>query len=262
MAEVAAEVRNLVARGYKEIVLTGICLGAYGRDLKPRRSLADLIKVLEKTRGLLRIRLSSIEAGDVSDELISLMARSKKLCPHLHIPIQSGDDAILAQMNRSYTGNEYLALIRKIKRKIPKVAITADVLVGFPGETEAQFKNTIDLVKNIQPLRTHIFPFSPRAGTAADCLADRISPEVIRKRITRLKKVAHEAGLGYQKQFLNHRVTVLFEQEKKSESGIWEGHTRQYIKVLMKSEKDLQNKIVRVALTKIDGESLRAKINI
>jgi len=259
LCSVVSEVKRLVANGYKEIVLTGICLGAYGRDLSPRRALVDLIKDLEKISGLSRIRLSSIEAGDVSDALIRRMAESKKLLPHLHIPIQSGDDGILKKMNRSYSRSGYLALIRRIRKAIPDIAITTDVLVGFPGETQEQFQNTVDLVKKIKPLRAHIFPFSLRPGTAAAGFGCTVRPEVIRKRTALLGKVCHDSTKRYLKQFLGRQAEVLFEQERKGQAGLWEGYTRHYLRVVKKSKDDLQNRLIVVKVGQIAGEDLLEK---
>ena len=161
LLEIIKEAKKLVQNGFQEIVLSGICLGAFGKDLKEAISLVDAIEGLENIEGLLRIRLSSLEAVDVSDRLIQQMAESQKLCWHLHIPIQSGDDEILKKMQRSYKRKDYLELINKIKKHIPQVALTTDVLVGFPGEAEENFQNTLNLIKEILPLKVHIFPYSP-----------------------------------------------------------------------------------------------------
>ncbi|MDD5568361.1 MAG: MiaB/RimO family radical SAM methylthiotransferase, partial [Candidatus Omnitrophica bacterium] len=170
LEDIVEEAGILVKKGFKEIVLTGICLGSYGKDLSMETSkglnLVAVIEELEKIEGLLRIRLSSIEAGDVTDALIDKLAESNKLCRHLHIPIQSGDDQILRKMRRKYSRKFYINLIKKIKARIPQVAITTDCLVGFPGESEKHFKNTLDLVNRIVPLRVHIFPYSAIKGTS------------------------------------------------------------------------------------------------
>ncbi len=146
LRQVVREAKKLVICGFQEIVLTGICLGAYGKDFSPRKDLMDVVDALGKIEGLRRIRLSSIEAGDVSAKLIKRLVSSKKLCRHLHIPIQSGDNNILKRMDRKYTREKYQNLIFRIKRSIPEVSITTDCLVGFPGETEGNFNNTVVLV--------------------------------------------------------------------------------------------------------------------
>lgn len=248
---IVSEAKELVKNGYKEIVLTGICLGSYGRDLVPKIGLVDVVSALEKIDGLLRIRLSSIEAGDVTDELIKKMSRSQKLCRHLHIPIQSGDDKILKKMNRKYTQATYLALINKIKKAVPMVAITTDVLVGFPGETEENFRNTLKLVKKIVPLRTHIFPFSPREKTVAANFKDKVNPQIIRQRITRLKSIAEETSLKYRKQFLNQKMDVLVEGHFKTNPEYLQAHTDNYIQVLLKLPNGFKNKLILIKLKEL-----------
>ncbi len=258
LSAVIQEAGALVENGYKEIVLTGICLGAYGRELNPTKNLIDVIGALENIEGLLRIRLSSIEAGDICDELIERIAESAKLCPHLHIPIQSGDDEILQKMKRRYNRKDYLSLIKKIKKQIPDLAITTDVLVGFPGERGENFQATLDLVQEITPLKVHIFPYSPRTGTCAANLTDKINPAIIKKRMARLKNIAQECSLAYRKQFLNRDAEVLIEQKLKGDSRFWEGYTPHYIPVIIDSDKDLKNQLISLKLKQIDKDFIRA----
>ncbi len=280
LKQIVHEARKLSAQGFKEIVLTGICLGAYGRDFNrviaspagakqsckkiasvaslPRNdiTLVDLVKELEKIDGIARIRLSSIEAKDVSLELIRTMAKSDKLCRHLHIPIQSGDDEILKKMNRSYNSKYYLALIKKIKKIIPEIAITTDVLVGFPGESEDNFNNTLKLVKQIMPLRVHIFPYSKRENTAAANFKDEISPVVVRQRAARLKKMAVSCSLVFRKKFLHKKIAVLIEGQVKERPDFWEGYSDNYIKVLIKSNQNLKNRLITLRIKKIEENYL------
>ncbi|MDD2680088.1 MAG: MiaB/RimO family radical SAM methylthiotransferase [Candidatus Omnitrophica bacterium] len=261
LAEIIKEARRLAKNGFKEIVLTGICLGAYGRDLKPKRGLVEAIAALEKIGGILRIRLSSIEAGDVSEALINKIAASKKLCRHLHIPMQSGDDEILKKMRRRYTRGYYLKLIKKLKQKIPGLSLTTDCLVGFPGEAERHFGNTLKLIKRVTPLKVHIFPYSRRAGTfAAANLCGEISPLIIKKRINRLKSCAELCAKDYKKSFLGARLPVLFEGESKEIKGHWEGYSDNYIRVWLKSRRSLKNKLVFVRLKGISGDCMLDKI--
>jgi threonylcarbamoyladenosine tRNA methylthiotransferase MtaB len=251
----------LAENGFQEIVLTGICLGAYGRDLKPRISLVEAIAALEKIGGILRLRLSSIEAGDLSEALIDKLAESGKLCRHLHIPIQSGDDAILKNMRRRYTRSYYAELIRKIKQKIPGLALTTDCLVGFPGETEKHFQNTLRLIKSIIPLKVHIFPYSRREGTLAGSkLSGEIPAGIIKERVERLKNCAAACAKDYKQGFLGARMPVLFEGEAKGAPGYWEGYTDNYIRVLLKSRRSLKNKLVFVRLRNISGDCALDKI--
>jgi threonylcarbamoyladenosine tRNA methylthiotransferase MtaB len=246
LSEIIMEAARLVKSGFKEIVLAGICLGAYGRDLTQKIALVDVIKALENIDGLLRVRLSSIEATDISHELIDKLSYSKKLCRHLHIPIQSGDDAILKKMNRPYNSKDYINLIQRIKMKIPRIAITTDCLVGFPGETEYNFQNTLKLVQEILPLKVHIFPYSPRCGTAAGSLKE-LSPVIIKDRILRLKDASSNCSLDFKEKFLNKIMDVLIEASAK-ERGYWEGYTGNYIRTRVKSGFNLKNKLMPLRL--------------
>jgi threonylcarbamoyladenosine tRNA methylthiotransferase MtaB len=246
LREVVVEAGNLVKNGVREIVLTGICLGAYGRDLQPRISLAEVIAELEKIKPLLRIRLSSIEASDISGALIEKLRRSGKLCRHLHIPIQSGDNRVLKKMHRHYARDDYLKLVKKLKSRIPGIAITTDVLVGFPGESAKDFQNTLDLVKKIKPLKVHIFPYSKREGTAAAQAVDQEVPlKIIQERIRILKKLADRCALDFKRRFLGKKIEVLFEEELKDAPGWWRGYTDNYILVKYRSGSNLKNKLVR-----------------
>jgi len=253
--EIILEAQRLVKNDFKEIVLCGICLGAYGKDLNSGVRLSDAIEQLEEIDGLLRLRLSSIEAADISEELIETIAVSRKACRHLHIPLQSGDNEILRKMQRNYRYLDYLNIIKKIKKLIPQIAITTDIMVGFPGESEENFKNTLKLVKKISPLRVHIFPFSPRNSTPAyKFLQEKVSPLVIKNRSALLKNIADDCSYHYRKQFLNKNMLVLIEERSKENPIFWEGYTDNYIRVLLESDRVLKNQLVKVKLKKILAE--------
>ena len=240
LKEIVEEVTHLVNHGFKEIVLTGICLGDYRYG---DFDLVDVLIRLEKIEGRFRIRLSSIEPQLISDKLIEKVAGSAKICPHFHIPLQSGDNAILKRMNRRYTQKKYLSLIAKIKKKIKDVAITTDVLVGFPQETERNFRSTVHCLKEISPLRTHIFSFSPRQGTAAYDLQERIEPKLIKERVNLLKRIAEESSYKFRKHFLGKNLTVLIESRPDKESNSLCGYSENYIRVIVKDtgDKDINN---------------------
>ena len=260
--QVIDEAKKLVARGYKEIVLTGICIGAYGRGFSPKRNLIDVISALEKIKGLARIRLSSIEAWDVSPMLIKRLASSKKFCRHLHIPIQSGDDRILRRMNRKYTGQKYHNLIARLKRNIPQISITTDCLVGFPGETEVNFQNTIDLVKKIMPLKVHIFPYSSRPGTKAANFKGLVDPRTIKTRCDRMEEAANGCRMNFMRRFLGKKVEVLIEGSVKDNSDDLEGLTDNYLEVRLPLKPGLKNKIIRVRFKRIvEGTFIGEYIN-
>jgi len=259
LEDIIREARLLVTKGFKEIVLTGICLGSYGRDLKPQKNLAEAIAALEQIKGLLRIRLSSIEAGDITDQLLKKMANSTRLCRHLHIPIQSGDDEILKKMRRSYSRQDYLELVKKIKKLVPGAAITTDVLVGFPGETEENFRNTLSLVRKISPARTHIFPFSPRPQTVANNLPGVPQKRVIQERLERLRRISEKLSLSFQRKSLGKTVSVLVEGRDPQKPGFWEGYTGTYIRVGINSRKNLKNQLITVRLKKLAADGIRAE---
>ena len=261
LAEVIKEGEALAAKGFKEIVLTGICLGAYGNDLNPKLNLINVITKLEETSGILRIRLSSIEAGDLSDDLINKMPKFRKLCPHLHIPIQSGDDEILRKMKRKYSRNFYLNLIDKIKKRIPGISITTDCLVGFPQESDKNFKNTLSLIKKIVPLKTHVFPYSARKGTSAYEFAGENSVDLIQERCRELKEVSEKCSLSYKRLFLNKTAEVLIEGRVKQCPSFWQGYTSNYIRVLVESKDNLKNKIVSLKLREIKDDFIIGRID-
>jgi threonylcarbamoyladenosine tRNA methylthiotransferase MtaB len=255
LKQVVKEAKKLVSCGFQEIVLTGICLGVYGNDLSPKRGLVDVIDALEEIEGLKRIRLSSIEAGDISAKLIKRLASSKKLCRHLHIPIQSGDNLILRRMNRKYTREDYLNLVSRIKHNIPDVSITTDCLVGFPGETESNFNNTVDLVKRILPLKTHIFPYSSRPGTKAAKFNNLIDAKEIKARCAALEAIAKDCRNRFMSKFIGRKVLVLIEGMVKDKAICLEGLSDNYLKVRLAARSGLENKIVQVELKRILGEN-------
>ncbi|MBU1998709.1 MAG: tRNA (N(6)-L-threonylcarbamoyladenosine(37)-C(2))-methylthiotransferase MtaB [Candidatus Omnitrophota bacterium] len=257
------EAQRLVRQGFKEIVLTGICLGSYGKDLgKGRgRDLVSVIEELEKIEGLLRIRLSSIEFKYVSSRLLRKMQVSTKLCRHLHMPMQSGDNNILKAMNRKYTAEDFLVMVNRIKKILPGVAITTDILVGFPLEEEGNFLNTLELVKKIKPLKVHIFPYSPRPGTKACKLAQKNKPGIVKERILRLRQAAQACCRDYLKDFIGKKKRVLFEARIKERPYFWQGYTDNYIHVYLKSSDDLSNKFLNVRLLKVHLDSLEAVLD-
>jgi threonylcarbamoyladenosine tRNA methylthiotransferase MtaB len=251
LSEIEEEVRGLAGNGYREIVLCGVCLGSYGKDLTPRLTLSGLIRKLERIPGDFRIRLSSIELGDITDELIGTLTDSKRLCPHLHIPLQSGDDEILGRMNRQYSSARFMNLIGRLRSSIPEIAITTDVMVGFPGETEKNFRNTVELIKQIQPLRVHMFTYSRRPNTPAYDLGESVPETAIKSRMAQLCQIALSTRQAYCKKFISRIGEVLVERTVCGQPDFWEGYTGTYIKVRIKSRLDLKNKVIKAKLKKI-----------
>ncbi len=251
--QVLEEARRLAAGGARELVLTGICLGDYGKDLVPATSLAQVLRRVSRIRGIARIRLSSIEMRDVTDELLGVMAHSRRICPHLHIPLQSGDDGILAAMNRKYTITDYEALLERVRKGLPHVAVTTDVLVGFPGETEVQFTHTLDLLRRAGFARVHVFPYSSRPGTAAaKRTRDLVPEEVIRHRMSRCRTVAAIGEARFRESLLGSSQEVLVERAVPGKPGVWEGYTGNYVRVEIRAKRDLSNAVIICKMNQLD----------
>ena len=225
--------RVLREKGFKEVVLTGIHMGAYGFDLRPSFSLERLLRRLEEEETPDRIRLSSIEPGDFSPDLISFLSQSKKVCPHLHIPVQSGDDETLKMMNRDYDHSFLSDLIVELYRRIPKLSIGADVIVGFPGETDERFSQTYELIKSLPFSYLHVFPFSKRRGTPASLLPQEVDEGKIKKRAERMRELGRQKRQAFYHQFLHQELSVLVEDRRERGSGRWKGFSRNYIPVLL-----------------------------
>ena len=253
-------------KGFKEVVLTGIHLGAYGLDLNPPFPLEKLIKQLEGEETPHRIRLSSIEPGDFSPELIFTLSQSNKICPHLHIPIQSGDDEILKKMNRGYNHSFLSDLIQELHLRIQKLSIGADVIVGFPGETEEKFQHTYGLVESLPFSYLHVFPFSRRKGTPASQFPKGVDEEAIKKRAESMRELGKQKRQAFYRQFLNQELSVLVEDRKEKETGRWKGLSRNYIPVLItdkngiKEHRDWVNHEWTVRVTDLTEKGVIGKV--
>ena len=247
--EIISECKGLIKSGTKEIVLTGICLGAYGRDISKDMDLSKLIAELCKIKGEWRLRLSSIEPKHVTTGLIAQLKKQKKLCRHLHIPFQSGDDHILKRMRRPYKRKDYLDIVNRLRAIDPDIAISTDMMVGFSGETEQMFQNTVDFINVVMPMRVHIFPFSRRKGTPAYDLKDNIDILVKRDRESRLAGITKKLSHEFANKFIGKDVEVLVES-KKTKDGLLQGYTDRYIKVYIEGQDRLKGKLVthRLAL--------------
>ncbi len=227
LEEVVSEVASLAAEGVSEVVLTGIHLGHYGLDLKPRRCLDDLLLALSEIGGP-RIRLSSIEVREVTPRIIELMATAGALCRHLHIPLQSGSDRVLKMMNRRYAAEEFVRTCEMIRQAVPDVAITTDAMVGFPGETEEDFRQTLQVIEEVGFSKVHAFRFSPRPGTPASVMRGQIEASVKEERLLRLISLADEMSSKYAARFIGKELDVVAEEEK---AGEWFGTSDNYLRV-------------------------------
>ncbi|MGR3310946.1 MAG: tRNA (N(6)-L-threonylcarbamoyladenosine(37)-C(2))-methylthiotransferase MtaB [Candidatus Brocadiales bacterium] len=247
---IVEEAKRLAANGYREIVLTGIHLGAYGRDLSEGAAIADVLYKLDDIPNLQRIRLSSIEVNEIADELINIIASSKKICPHLHLPLQSGSDYILRKMNRRYTAAQYLTALDKIRAKIKLPSFSTDVMVGFPGETETAFQDTVRVCCEAGFSRIHIFPYSVREGTPAAKMSNHCKSHEIRRRKKLLESVADKLALEYKQKFVGENVNVLVETKRDKKTGRLCGYSERYIKVIFDGTDDIMNTIVPVRIEK------------
>ena len=255
---VSERVETLTASGCREIVLTGVHLGLYGEDLKDV-SLAGLLGRLEELPDLLRLRLSSIEPSDVTSELIDQIATSQIVCPHLHIPLQSGDGEILRLMNRPYEPVEFLYLAKLLKQEIPGLSLSSDLIVGFPGETERHHRRSMKLIEEIGFSRLHVFKYSPRPGTPAAELPGQLPREIKDQRSKELIRLGEEMAVAYRQRFLGTVQPVLVE---KVAPGIYgEGFTPHYLRVRIYSgnkNRHWRGKLINARLESIDGPHIKA----
>lgn len=225
---VLQEAKKLVAAGFKEIVLTGIHLGAYGRDLAENVTLADAARAVLTLPELKRLRLGSLESIELSPELFALIRSDERFAKHLHLPLQAGSDAILKAMNRHYDTAEFARLIETVEDAVPGVAISTDIIVGFPGETEELFQQSLDFAARMNFARMHVFPYSRRKGTPAASMPDQVAPEVKKDRVHRMQQLADQKAAEFHAAFLGRTVDVLFET---AHEGVWDGLTGNYIRV-------------------------------
>ncbi len=257
LESVLEETRRLAADGFKEIVLTGIHLGQYGVDLVGSGlGLARVVERICDVEGIERVRLSSVEPGDITEELVEVMRRPK-VCPHLHVPLQSGSDRILRAMKRGYSGADYAALARRLYQEIPGLGLTTDVMVGFPGETQEDFRETCDIVEEVGFSRLHVFPFSPRKGTAAEGMGDRIPRAVKEQRARSLIGIGKGLSLAFHERLVGTRVDVLVE-EKSGRGSRWslEGLTGNYVRVWFDGHPRLKGSIVEVDVNGAEAEGV------
>ncbi|UXH44349.1 tRNA (N(6)-L-threonylcarbamoyladenosine(37)-C(2))-methylthiotransferase MtaB [Rossellomorea vietnamensis] len=246
--EVIHQAQQLVDAGYKEIVLTGIHTGGYGEDMKDY-NLAMLLKDLEqKVKGLKRIRISSIEASQLTDEVIEVIDQSDIVVRHLHIPLQSGSNTVLKRMRRKYTMEFFAERLEKLKKALPGLAVTSDVIVGFPGETEEEFMETYNFIKEHKFSELHVFPYSKRTGTPAARMDDQIDEDIKNERVHRLIELSNQLAKEYASEFENEVLEVI--PEEIYQDDLYVGYTDNYLKVVFPATDEMVGKLVKVKLTK------------
>lgn len=246
--KVVEQATTLVNSGYKEIVLTGIHTGGYGQDLK-NYNLAQLLRDLDQVDGLERIRISSIEASQLTDEVISVLESSNKIVRHLHVPLQSGSDTVLKRMRRKYTMEHFSERITKLHQALPDVAITSDVIVGFPGETEEEFQETYDFIVKHKFSELHVFPYSSRIGTPAARMDDQIDEEIKNERVHKLIELSNQLAKEYASKFEDEVLEVIPEESGETPNTLV-GYADNYMKVEFEGNEDLIGQIVKVKIQK------------
>ncbi|WP_141506081.1 tRNA (N(6)-L-threonylcarbamoyladenosine(37)-C(2))-methylthiotransferase MtaB [Paenibacillus luteus] len=258
---VLEQAKQLVASGYKEIVLTGIHTGGYGDDME-NYNLTSLLWDLDKIEGLERIRISSIEASQIDDAMIDVLNRSTKMCRHLHIPLQAGEDSVLKRMRRKYTTAEFAAKIKRLHEAMPGVAITTDVIVGFPGETEEMFESGFRFMEDLKFAEMHVFPYSKRTGTPAARMDEQVEDEIKNERVHKLIDLSEKMQLAYAKQYVGQVLDVIPERDYKGApgTGLVMGYTDNYIQVVFNGTEALIGKLCRVKITEAGVNECRAKL--
>ncbi|KQL38173.1 30S ribosomal protein S12 methylthiotransferase [Bacillus sp. FJAT-25509] len=247
--EVVKQATQLVESGYKEIVLTGIHTGGYGQDMKDY-NLAMLLKDLETVEGLKRVRISSIEASQITDEVIEVLRHSNIVVRHLHVPLQSGSDTVLKRMRRKYTMAEFAERIEKLREVLPNCSITSDVIVGFPGESEEEFMETYNFIRDNKFSELHVFPYSKRTGTPAARMEDQVDEEVKNQRVHRLIELSNQLAKEYASMFDGDVLEVIPEEKYTEDDaeGLLIGYTDNYLKVVFEGTEDMIGKIVKVKI--------------
>ena len=255
LESIVKEVENLASNGYKEVVLTGIHVASYGKDIKDSDiKLLDVIKQINDIEGIERIRLSSVEPILFTDEFVEAVSTMDKVCPHYHLSLQSGCDETLKRMRRRYTTEEYKAIVDRLRAAIPNVSITTDVIVGFPGETNEEFDKTYEFLKDIELTHMHVFKYSPRKGTPAATMENQVDPSTKHDRSEKLLRLNEENFNKFGQKMLDKEFNVLFEQ--KVGDNKYEGLTENYVKVIVESDNDISEQILKVKIKDVKNEFL------
>ena len=251
--DIVREIEALVKDGVVEVMLLGQNVNSYGKNLEYPMTFAELLKEVEQIEGLERIRFMTSHPKDLSDDLIEVMANSKKICPHLHLPLQSGSSRILKAMNRRYDKEKYLELAKKIRERMPDIALTTDIIVGFPGETEEDFQETLDVVRQVRYDSAFTFIYSKRTGTPAAVMADQIPEDVVKDRFDRLLKEVQTISKEMAARFTGNEETVLVEEKNSQMEGYVTGRLGNNHVVHFEGSEDLIGKLVRVRLDECRG---------
>ncbi len=262
--QILQEIKELVANGFKEIVLTGINIGDFDgggkSEGKPNARLCDLVRLVDKIEGVERIRISSIDPDEVDDDLLQAVIEGEKTCPSMHIVLQAGSNSILKRMNRKYTKQDFLKAVARLRRANPDFTFTTDVIVGFPGESAGDFQETLDVIHDVQFTKVHMFPYSMRPKTRASRFTDAVSEEEIKERKQMLLRAAEKAAFQLRNRYLQRPMTILVESYDEKYRCM-KGHSENFIEVLIKTEKELRsNEIVEVFCEENAPDGLLARL--
>ena len=258
LEDIREEVRRLAAAGFREVVLTGIHLCSYGRDLDPVLSLLDVILAVQETEGILRIRLGSLEPTVATPEFAAALRKADKLCPQFHLALQSGSDSVLRRMRRRYNTEQYLRGVENLRREFPRAAFTTDILTGFPGETPEEFEETKRMIEKVGFARIHVFPYSPRPQTPAAEMPGQLSSEEKERRARELIALGNRIAADYLASWAGHETILLPEE---TVSGCWEGYTPEYIRVRLDPDACCEQGVpVRILLDKVCSRRMSGKI--
>ena len=260
MDEAAKQVKALREEGYREIVVTGIEISSYGSDFKDGTSLIDLLELIAREGGDMRIRLGSLEPRTITEEFCKRASKIPYLCPHFHLSMQSGCDATLKRMNRKYDTEKYRQAVATLRKYLPKVALTTDIIVGFPGETEEDFRESYAFAEEIGFAKIHVFPYSPKRGTPAAARKDQLLNAVKSERSHTLIQLSDRMAADFLADAVGTDAEVLY--ERAVGDGIYEGHTTNYMKVHGRSEADLTNRIAKTHITRAEGEMLFGDVEV
>ena len=247
---------SFAAKGFKEIVLTGIHLGGYGLDLTPPTDLLGLLSRAEERALVTRLRIGSVEPTEVSLELVRFMATSRMVCPHLHLPLQSGSDGVLARMNRGYTTELFRGVVDSLVQAMPDICLGTDVIAGFPGETEEEFSETYRFIESLPLAYLHVFPFSQRPGTPAATMTPQLHPRVIKERAEALRTLSEKKKCDYAAGFVGRELQVLVQKDEEGRKGL----SRNYLPVLIEGSEGLLNNEVTVLISGSRGGELVGRL--
>lgn len=252
--DILEEVGRIAKNGYKEIVLNGIHISSYGKDFQKQNALIELIEEIDKIEGIERIRLGSLEPNLITEDFMKRYGSLNKTCDHFHLSLQSGSDSVLKRMNRKYTTGQYRNNVELIRKYMPDAGITTDIIVGFPGETDEEFKETKNFVKDIGFSRIHVFKYSIREGTKAAEMTNQVEDSVKSERSKELIELGEKTSREFMEKYVGKKVSVLIETEK--DDNIYEGYTRNYLKVMLKSDINVKNEIINVLIKNIRNDYL------